>query len=119
VSAALIDQVVALASELGAARVEVARLEAELAALLGVDEAAAAAVVVQDRPLGKLVKALAATNRKVPKGERRRQVVGLWRDGVTDTAEIAKRLGITRKVAGIALWHARRDGDIPKAGASR
>lgn len=60
-----------------------------------------------------------ATNGVAKRGERRAQIVALYKKGVTDTAAIAAELGITRKVAGIAVWHARKDGDLPKAVASR
>src|SRR3954462_7409210 len=109
-----IDQVVALAAELGAARAEVVRLEAELAALLG----GGGERPRKEKPVGKVATA-PAPDGKVGRGERRQQIVALWKEGVTDSGEIAKRLGITRKVAGIALWHARKDGDLPKAEKSR
>jgi hypothetical protein len=103
-----LDRVVELVGRLAAARAEVLQLEAELEALVGGGEQAEPAAKPTPPRNGH-------TNGKVKRGERQAQIIALAKEGVTDTAVIAHRLGINRKVAGIALWHARKAGLLPKA----
>jgi hypothetical protein len=116
-----IDQVVALAAELGAARAEVVRLEAELAALLG---GGATKRVPREKPVGKVATAPAAA--AAQPGSRvdpiRDEIVALAKQGLGRN-EIAERLGLKGRAGvvkvGNHLYRARQAGTLPKAEASR
>jgi DNA-binding CsgD family transcriptional regulator len=107
-----IDQVVALAAELGAARAEVVRIEAELDALLG---GGATKRVPREKPVGKV--ATAASHGR-PVSPARDQVLSLAKEGASPNA-IAEKLGLTPSAVAGHLFRARKAGTLPKAEASR
>lgn len=112
-----IDKIVELAARLAESRAEVAKLEAELEAMLG----PGADPPVKHSPVGQAVPGRSSNGAGKAHSRKRSplrdQVVALARDGNT-SAEIAKKLGETGDRVAKTLWAARKAGELPKVRAS-
>jgi hypothetical protein len=113
------DRLLELATELVTARARVTELEAQIDELFG-DGATRPGrrSTRRKEERGGSDGAGGAALPPVTNGTRQERIVALAKAG-HDSGEIAEELGVPRKIIGMALWRARKAGDLPKAGASR
>jgi DNA-binding NarL/FixJ family response regulator len=123
-----LDRIVELATRLGVARAEVARIEAELEGMLGKPDKTFAEAVAEpaskhppSAPLANghsRVKAKGVGTGRYPRAvsPEHAQIIALAKDGL-DRAAIAAKAGIDPKTVSGHLFRARRAGALPKAGA--